>query len=595
MLRFIPPLALPWITLPSGLVLAVALTPLATAAQQVGEPEPVPAGRAADPGTYAADGMDVRHYDIEIALPRGAGEVWGVTGIDLRAEATLDTLRFDFTGLAIERITIDGTAAPGWRHEEGVLWVALATPLQPSSAARVEISYRGQPDDGLIVGQTVHDRPAAFVDNWPNRARFWFPSADHPSDKATARLTVHAPAEWQVIANGRRIGQPFPTPSEISGPDVGPRRTWIYQTDVELPTYTLVVGGAELEIDTVGLAACGSAPASRRTDGCIEVTTWLYPEDAESGRSSFVRAAEMVDFFTDVIGPFPYEKLAHVQSSTRFGGMENASAIFYDQGAIAQGINIEGTVSHETAHQWFGDSVTEADWSELWLSEGFATYFGAVFFEYADGRADFDRRMAEVRQRYLTSADTLRPVIERRDNLFELLNRNNYQKGAAVLHMLRSQVGDDAFFAGVARYFERHRDATATTDDFRAVIEEASGQQLGWFFEQWLERPGYPVLRVTRTPLAGGGLALDIDQIQFDAAPRFRLPLTLEFTAPDGPQRTQLWLEAESSQRFELPQISADAAVTLDPDAVLLMRTVEAAAPTPASPADARGISLKNP
>ena len=157
----------------------------------------------------------------------------------------------------------------------------------------------------------------------------------------------------------------------------------------------------------------------------------------------------MVNFFSTKVGPFPYEKLANVQSSTRFGGMENASAIFYSQEAIAKGKNIESTVSHEIAHQWFGDSVTEKEWHHLWLSEGFATYFGALFFEQSDGRDNFIERMEKSKKRIFQSKVTDRPIVdyEVRD-LFKLLNSNNYPKGAWVLHMLRGLLGDEIFLEG---------------------------------------------------------------------------------------------------------------------------------------------------
>src|SRR5690606_29984849 len=131
---------------------------------------------------------------------------------------------------------------------------------------------------------------------------------------------------------------------------------------------------------------------------CVAVTTWVFPADTANAAPSFRRAAEMVDFYSTLVAPFPYEKLAHVQSSTRFGGMENVAAIFYAERSIAQGRDIEGTVAHETAHQWFGDAVTEADWHHLWLSEGFASYFGPLFFEHADGVERFREIMAGARR-----------------------------------------------------------------------------------------------------------------------------------------------------------------------------------------------------
>lgn len=580
----------------SALVLLTVLPTQGAEAQQASggdapEPDPVRAGQADTPATYLNDGFDALHYDVELALPLGAGAIEGHAMIRLLPERPLSEVRLDFTGLRVDEVSVDDAPTDQFTLLDGVLVITPAQPLPAGREARVAVRYSGVPDDGLILGNTVHGRPSAFVDNWPNRTRFWLPSADHPSDKATARLSVHAPAGWQLIANGRLIGRPFATPpgtplvealearqAANGGADAGAsgrteRRTWIWQTDVPHPTYTLVVGGAELEVDTVGLAACGSAPASPRVDGCVEVTTWLYPEDAEAGAASFVRAAEMVDFFSDVIGPFPYEKLAHVQSSTRFGGMENSSAIFYDQGAIAAGRNIETTVSHETAHQWFGDSVTEADWSHLWLSEGFATYFGHVFFEYADGVADFARRMAQVRETWFASNDTANAVIGSGDDLFALLNRNNYQKGAAVLHMLRDEVGDEAFFEAIAQYYARFADRTVLTEDLQAVFEETTGRELGWFFEQWLRQPGYPLLKASTGASSQGGLEVTVTQLQGDHAPRFRLSLTLAISGQGVPEGTRRRVELTgATSRFSFPELPADARVELDPGQVLLAR-----------------------
>ena len=326
-------------------------------------------------------------------------------------------------------------------------------------------------------------------------------------------------------------------------------------------------------IDTVGLAACGNAPASPRADGCVAVTTWLFPESAEVGAASFRRAAEMVDVFTDLIGPFPYEKLANVQSATRFGGMENSSAIFYSQQGIAQGRNMEGTVSHEIAHQWFGDSVTEADWNDLWLSEGFATYFGAVFFERVDGTSEIQERMAGAAQSYFQSSDSLRPVVDRRADLFGMLNRNSYQKGGWFLHMLRREIGDDDFFESIRHYYARHRDATATTADFRTSVEEITGTDLAAFFEQWLRRPGHPVIQVDGEA-TGGGLRVDVMQVQGRYAPRYRIPLDIEVTWAGGRHRETLRLDGTGGS-FVVPGAPADARIVIDPDGWLLHRRAD--------------------
>jgi aminopeptidase N len=509
------------------------------------EPDPIPAGVAPPPGVYAP-GVDVVHYDVEIGL--GYGVLWfeGITEIEVAVTESGSILPLDFTGLAVDDVAIDGSSVD-FEHTTGVLRIPLVD-YAAGDTARVRVHYEGVPDDGLIIRENVHGEPSAFVDNWPNRTRFWLPSVDHPADKATVRYTVHAPVEWKVIANGHRSGDPAPTPSDAIGPQ-GDRRTWTWEVGVPISPYNMVIGAADLEVRTVGLAACGNAPASRREDGCVEVSYWVYPQDVDRAQSSFRRAADMVDHFTELVGPFPYEKLANVQSATRFGGMENASAIFYSERAIASGRNIEGTVSHEIAHQWFGDAVTEADWHHLWLSEGFATYFGAQYFEAADGVESFRARMEEARQRVVTSDDASRPVVDPEEqDLFALLNDNNYPKGGWVLHMLRGQLGDEVFFEGIRRYYARHLHSAVLTEDFQAVMEEVSGEDLAWFFRQWIHEPGFPTFDVdwTWTPSPGseeGTVEVTLRQSQPDAWPVFRVTADIEIRAGGRVARERIELD----------------------------------------------------
>lgn len=554
------------------------------------EPAAIEAGRAPPPGPYAA-GVDVLHYRIELTLSEDEDVVAGRTRIRFRrTDRGTDRLPLDLTGLAVDSVRVAASGSRDWRAvpigayrpslARGRLPVPL--PAEAGDTMAVEVFYRGTPDDGLILGRTLHGETSAFADNWPNRARFWFPSVDHPSDKAAVSFVVHAPSAWEVVANGALVGPPARSGPDIpgsAGPGAGEteRRTWLWQTRVPIPTYTMVVGATTFTRSRVGLAACERAPESPRRDGCIEVSTWLYPGSVEEAAPSFRRAAEMVDFFTRTVGPFPYEKLANVQSSTRFGGMENASAVFYSERALASGRSVEGTVSHEIAHQWFGDAVTEADWHHLWLSEGFATYFGALFFQESDGKEDFRRRMDRSRERYLSSDAPRRPVVDAEvDDLFELLNANNYSKGGWVLHMLRGLLGEEAFFRGVRAYYEAHLHGAALTQDFRRAMEEASGRSLEWFFDQWIFRPGHPVLNVTWRYDEGAGLAhVRIEQAQPRAWPTFRIPTRLHLGLADGSTRDR---KVELRDRVEEVEISVPAAprsVRVDPEGWLLAEVTD--------------------
>ena len=572
--------------------LAAALAFLATAAagsaqippQSAAEPPPIEAMLPAAPGEYDL-AVDIRHYDIELAL--GGPEILGRVTITVRPNGAT-SLPLDFTGLGISGVRV-GDEPATFDYTGGKLTVALpedgrgeavrggadteaAGRRQPGDAdLHITIDYHGTPDDGLIIRDNVHGNPTAFVDNWPNRARFWLPSIDHPADKATASFTVHAPSAWQVIANGAPAGDPSPSAADALGGASG-KITWRWATEVLHPTYTLVVGAADFAIESLGRAACGNAPASPDPDGCVDVSFWVYPEDAEFAREVFDRAPEMVDFFTETIGPYPFEKLANVQSATRFGGMENSSAIFYSERAIAAGGLGEGTVSHEIAHQWFGDSATESDWSHLWLSEGFATYFGDLFFEAADGVEDFRRRMEQSRQGYVRSNVAGRPIVDPEGprSLLQLLNGNNYSKGGWVLHMLRGVLGDEIFFRGIRAYYAEFAFGNAFTDDLRRVFEEVSGESLEWFFDQWVHQPGYPVLASEWEMAANGtDLVLTVTQTQSAEWPAFRLPMEVEIRSLGGAARQRIEI-TERSQSFTIPVAGPATLVTLDPDGWVL-------------------------
>ena len=535
------------------------------------EPPPIVAGVAAPVGWYD-ETVDVLDYDLEVWLPAPGG-----TRIEARARLTLDAgsvaeALLDFTGLAVREVTLDGRVAQA-THSDGILGVALEPGRASGSPTLIEVVYEGTPDDGLILRENIHGRPGVFADNWPNRARFWFPSVDHPHDKATASLTIHAPASWVVVATGRQLGDPVP------GPDG--TRTWRWRTDVAVSAYNLVFGAAEMTVVPVGLAACGNAPASPRDDGCVEVSAWLFAEDTAQASRSFGRAADMVDFYSELIGPYPFEKLAHVQSATRFGGMENASAIFYSERRLASGSSMEGTVAHETAHQWFGAAVTARNWTELWLSEGFATYFGHLYFESRDGIGDFRRRLEASRRTYVESAVTADPIVARYDDLFEQLNPNNYPKGGWVLHMLRGIMGDDAFFGGIRTYYAQHAGTAVTTADFASDMAGAAGEDLGWFFAQWLHEPGYPVLEVEHEwDASAAEIAVTVQQVQDPAWPTFRLPLELEIVDRAGDAQRHLIELTERGHVFRLAASGPARSVRVDPDGWVLKRLVNEA-PSP--------------
>lgn len=503
---------------------------------------------------------DALHYDITVVLDDSSRYVLGEVetkwrlGSRMPVEVALDTT------YRVIRVLIDGKpntriARTMWGHENGL--VVVPHEKGPGDTLTTRIRYRGNAADGLILRKNVHGVHTAFADNWPDRAHRWFPSVDHPSDKATVAFHVQAPGAYEVIANG-----------VLEKVDTLPRgvRVWHYRLDQPIPTYSMVLGAAPFARTVLAPAQCAVR--------CVPIEVWSFREDSAYAAQAFAHAPQIVDYLASLAGPFPYPALRHVQSSTMFGGMENATAIFYDEKLYPAKKVGDPLIAHETAHQWFGDAVTETDWHHLWLSEGFATYFAALWTRHAAGDSAFRATMTAAGDAVKKSPLRDRPIIDpQATDLLKLLSVNNYQKGSWVLRELHALVGDSAFFRGMRAYQDRYRHGNALSSDFAAVMGEASGQDLGWFFTQALTQPGFPQLDVAWT-WSGGTVTLTVTQTQPDAWGLYRMPgLALDV---DG---TRVSLDVQGKTTTATARVSkAPARVAVDPDgAWLLSATVREA------------------
>jgi aminopeptidase N len=533
-----------------------------------------PPAQSAAPREYRP-GFDVLNYDLTIELPDTGRAIRGTALLTVRrtaavgSEPSADTLVLDLIQLQVSDVAVNERAVAFERTAE-----AVRVPLPPGQGdtLRVALSYGGEVRDGLVIRTDSLGRWTAFGDNWPNRARHWFPSIDHPSDKATVTWTVVTPPGRTVVANGRLL-----PPGRLRVQYREARVTNRWREDRPVPTYAMVIGVGPLVRHDLGEAACGLAEAER----CVEQAVYVMPEVRNYMPGPFASAARIVEWMSRLIGPFPYEKLAHVQSSTIYGGMENASAIFYDERLFRERALSTGLLAHEIAHQWFGDAVTIRDWPHLWLSEGFATYFSALWTERSRGDSAFRAQMAAARAQIF--ADTIavprRPVIDTVEtNLTALLNANSYQKGGWTLHMLRRLVGDSAFYRGLRQYYAAHRHGTAVTDDLRRALEATSGRPLGWFFDQWLRRPGYatPVLTwAYDSTSARVNVTVDQSQARFGA---YHFPLTLVVRDASGPARRvviEVPAQPRTTVQLPFPVTRRPVGVEPDPDVDLLARFVD--------------------
>ena len=378
--------------------------------------------------------------------------------------------------MTVTGVTSDG-APVAFTHAGDRLRLTLAPPPAAGARRRFTIAYHGIPATGLLIGPNRHGDRTFFSDDWPDKARNWLPTVDHVSDKATCEFLVTAPAHYQVVSNGRLVEE-----SDLPG-DL---RLTHWRESAPLAPWLYVLGVARFAVQLMD-----------EHEG-RPIQTWVYPQDRDAGFRDFAAPTrEVLDFFSSRIGPFDYEKLANVQSRAVSGGMEAATAIIYAENLVTgdRGVRLRNVVIHELAHQWWGDAVTENDWDDVWLSEGFATYFTLLFIEHEYGRDAFLAGLTDSQNR-VRAFDPKHPdyhiVHDDLADMRQVTTGQIYQKGSWTLHMLRGLVGDEAFWAGIRAYYRRYRDGNATTDDFRREMEEASGQPLDWFFRQWLHRGGSP-------------------------------------------------------------------------------------------------------
>jgi aminopeptidase N len=471
------------------------------------------------------------HYLVNITLNDQLSEI---TSASVRIYATIlkptRAIDLDFGELKVNRVSINGKEV-SFTHQNGKLLFTLAEDATPGTSLVLGVDYQGKPKDGLILTTDKDGKPAVIGDNWPDRVHHWIPTLDHPSAKATITFNVTAPAGQEVVANGRL--------DNVETTGTG-QRTWTYSEGVPVPPYCMIIGvGQFAKIE----------PAER---ALTPLSYYVPVSERELAQKGFSSAIPSVEFFTEKVAPYPYEKLALIVGATRFGGMENSSAIVFTSNLFSRNSSVSMSkafgvpfgnvtlIAHEIAHQWFGDSVTESTWSDLWLSEGFATYFAGLFVQRYEGEEAFQRYMRDAAASAFAYEKKKRTPIFDRDteSLMGLLNANNYQKGAWVLHMLRSNLGDDVFFRGIRAYYESHKNSVASTEDLRGALEKASGKNLRAFFTRWVYDSGHPQYELKWEWLQRRELRLVLTQVQSGTV--FTDPVNVSITTAGGKREVVL-------------------------------------------------------
>ncbi len=510
--------------------------------------------------------VDVLHYVFRLKLQDDSNEIDGQTSVDIRfREAGVERFELDLTGKAkddaktgmtVSRITVEDSELK-FEHRDNRLRIELdekiVGKIDKGQSLRINIDYRGTPAEGLVIRNNKHNERTFFADNFPNRARHWLPVLDHPYDKATCEFIVTAPKSYQVVANGKLI-------DELA--DEGNTRRTHWKQSVPISTYLMVIGAARFATQDV-----------QPVNG-IPIQTWVFPEDQDVGFAVFGEAGKPLKFFIDRIGPYPYEKLANVQSTNRYGATEFASSIFYGEDVFSRGNGFPIMV-HEIAHQWFGDSITTNDWNHVWLSEGFATYLTHLYFEAEMGRQRLVEGMQQDRQRVIRSAASHpdQPLVDERLPVERTLTGDAYQKGAWVLHMLRHKIGDEHFWNGLREYYQRYRENNCSSADFQRVMQDVSGTDLGEFFEQWLYAPEFPRFAGNwRYESATKQVVIKLQQTQ--KFHKFNVPLEIGLFYEGSPKPIVKQVQVSgASDVFRIPSELVPSKVELDPDTWLLMES----------------------
>ena len=515
--------------------------------------------------------IDIIHYSFHLTLSDSSNSITGKAVVQIKflkngvEEFNLDLDSWNSssnTGMKVSGVEEEDKPILFQQSDEK-LKIILSSASDKDSVRNFSITYSGIPKDGLIISKNKYGDRTFFGDNWPDRAHFWLPVIDHPFDKATCDFYVTAPAFYQVVANGKLI-------DKINLDKNLTLTHW--KEEHPIAAYLMVIGAARFAVQYLPPFIQKESEVE-----CVPVETWVYPQDKEKGFYDFSPAERIIKYFSSLIGPFPYEKLANVESKTIYGGMENASNIFYSEHEVTGSRKSLVTVAHETAHQWFGDAVTEDDWNHIWLSEGFATFFQNIFIEHEFGKDSLVSSMALEREQVINydEENSSSPVVDTTiTKLTKLLNVNSYQKGSWVLRMLQHNLGEKIFWKGIRLYYKTFRDKNALTKDFKKIMGEVSGKNLSHFFEEWIYKPGFPELKGNWSyNKKEKTITIKLDQAQAFRN-SFHFPLEIGIYSGKNTEPMIKKFDVEKKENiFKLAAETKPYKIVLDPNTWLLMKS----------------------
>ncbi|MFO7637920.1 MAG: M1 family metallopeptidase [bacterium] len=505
---------------------------------------------------------DARHYRLDIELPMTHA------GYRCREEVSLisnrprlDTVPLDFAGLVCDSVRRYGSRL-AFDTSGGRLDVRLDSPLAQGDSTVLEIFFRRESlaeQRGYFFGRPPTIRYAhGMTCGCPTDNHYWFACWDHPSDKAErgVELNLTLPDSFQTCAVGLC--------DSITDNGNG-ARTWWWRHPYPIATYLISFSASRFASwDTWFVNTTGET---------IPVRHWMWPEDSAATRTGYAQLPEVIEYFIrpDIFGAYPFETFGHVPGYYGFpwGGMEHQTLVMLNAGYIGGGRI--STIAHELSHMWWGDMVTHVGYADVWLNEGFATYAECLAMGALFGRDYFRNYIANKGRTYINRDRYMRmPIYDPPwEHIYDV--GHIYSKGAWVQHMLRGVMGDTAwdapgvFFAAQRAYGDSFRYGTVATEDYRRIVEQVHGEDLGWFFDEWVYQAGYPKYHFEWTA-EGSRLITTLGQRNGERAPDFfRIPLPVR--AGGAGADTLLFIRPRANPQVDTFELAWRAeSLVVDPD-----------------------------
>ncbi len=500
--------------------------------------------------------FDALHYLIKLRLDLDRKSFEGAATVTLSSfRDGLEACVLDAEEYTVTSVVDDYGTPLKFEQSEKALTVVLTQPAKFGEIVTFTCEYNGRdPRKGLqFVDETPDSPRLVWSDSWPDNVHHWFPCFDYPNDKATSEIVATVKSGLKVAANGRLVGV---TEDKAAG-----TATYHWSQDLPHSTYLIFLAAAPYVV-------------VRDSYGNLPVNYWVYPGDEAKARPTYGKTPAMIAFFNGIFGyDYPWQKYDQI-SVPLGGGAESTSATAMTQRIMVAeedepDFSAIGIVSHELAHQWWGDLITLRSWGHAWMNESFGTYSDYLYHRHDRGDDEGALNLQGKLAAYLREAKTryIRPIVsDRYDKPADMFDSHSYPKGALVLHMLRAILGDEIFFKTLSHFLHRYAFDAVDTADFIRSVKTVTGQNLDWFFDQWLFKPGHPMFDIrSEWDAARKAVRLKVVQVQDFAkgVPVYRVPVNVRIVTAGGAVTHRVWIR-DKEETIDLPATTKPLLVRFD-------------------------------